>query len=65
MIVPQTWLCAMPVVGTTSIARLVEPDTRAQMAIAINATNPGSIAVRAFIGAAKSLALNEFFDRSG
>ena len=64
-IVPQTWLRAMPVVGTTSIARLVEPDTRAQMAIAINATTPGSIAARAFIAAAKSLALNEVFDRRG
>jgi len=64
-IVPQTWLRAMPVVGTTSTARLVEPDTRAQMAIAINATTPGSIAARAFIAVAKSLALNEVFDRRG
>ena len=64
-IVPQTWLLAMPVVGTTRIVPLIEPDTGAQMAIVINAATPGSLAARAFIAAAKSLALNEFFDRRG
>jgi DNA-binding transcriptional LysR family regulator len=48
-IVPHSWLHALPVVGTTIVVRLVEPDTRAQMSVAINATTPGSLAARAFI----------------
>jgi len=55
----------MPVVGTARIARLIEPDTRAQMAVAINATGPGSITAQAFVTAARGLALNEFFDQRG
>jgi DNA-binding transcriptional LysR family regulator len=58
-IVPHTWLHALRVVGTT---RLVDPDMRAQISVAINATTPGSIAARAFVAAAKDLALNELFD---
>jgi DNA-binding transcriptional LysR family regulator len=62
-IVPHTWLAAMPVHGTTRIARLIEPDARAQVAVAINASTPGSRIARAFATAAQGLALNEFFDR--
>jgi DNA-binding transcriptional LysR family regulator len=62
-IVPHTWLEALPVHATTRIARLIEPDTRAQMAVAINASTPGSRIARAFVTAAKGLALNEFFNR--
>jgi DNA-binding transcriptional LysR family regulator len=61
-IVPHTWLQAMPVVGTARIARLIEPGIRAQMAVAINATTPGSMVARAFVASAKGLALDEFFD---
>jgi DNA-binding transcriptional LysR family regulator len=61
-IVPHTWLEAMPVHSTTRIARLIEPDTRAQVAVAINASKPGSRLARAFVTAAQSLALNDFFD---
>ena len=46
------------------VARLIEPDVRAPIAVAINATSPGSIAARAFVAAAKGLALNNFFDRA-
>ncbi|HYZ68659.1 MAG TPA: LysR family transcriptional regulator [Mycobacterium sp.] len=60
-IVPHTWLHALPVVGTTRIARLTEPDVRAQISVAINATTPGSVVARAFVAAAKGLALNELF----
>lgn len=62
-IVPHTWLHALPVIGTASIARLTKPDIRAQISVAINAATPGSIAARAFVEAAKSLALNKAFDR--
>jgi DNA-binding transcriptional LysR family regulator len=62
-IVPHTWLGALPVHATTRIARLIQPDARAQMAVAINASTPGSRIARAFVTAAKRLALNEFFDR--
>jgi DNA-binding transcriptional LysR family regulator len=62
-IVPHTWLRAMPVVGTTSVAELVDPDTRAQVSVAINAASPGSVAARAFQSTAKGLSLNEFFDQ--
>jgi DNA-binding transcriptional LysR family regulator len=62
-IVPHTWLEAMPVHSTTRVARLIEPDARAQVAVAINASTPGSRIARAFATAAKGLALDEFFDR--
>ena len=63
-IVPHTWLHALPVIGTTRVIRLIEPDTRAQMSVAINATTPGSVAARAFVTTAKGLALDEFFDHA-
>lgn len=63
-IVPHTWLHALPVIATTRVARLIEPDTRAQMSVAINATRPGSVAARAFVATAKGLALDEFFDHA-
>jgi DNA-binding transcriptional LysR family regulator len=62
-IVPHTWLRAMPVVGTTRVIRLVEPDARAQISVAIPAATPGSVVARAFVTAARGLALDEFFDR--
>jgi DNA-binding transcriptional LysR family regulator len=62
-IVPHTWLQAMPVVGRTRAIRLVEPDTRAQVSVAIHAASPGSVVARAFVTAAQGLRLNEFLDR--
>lgn len=62
-IVPHTWLRAMPVIGRTRVARLVDPDARAQVSVAIHAATPGSVTARAFVTAAKGLSLNEFFDQ--
>jgi DNA-binding transcriptional LysR family regulator len=62
-IVPHTWLRAMPVIGRTRAVRLVEPDARAQVSVAINAATPGSLAARAFLNAATNLSLDEFFDQ--
>jgi DNA-binding transcriptional LysR family regulator len=63
-IVPHTWLHAMPVIGTTSVAQLIDPDIGATISVAVNATSPGSIAARAFVAAARSLSLSEFFERT-
>ncbi|MFI6938337.1 LysR family transcriptional regulator [Streptomyces sp. NPDC050418] len=60
-IVPHSWLRAMPVIGRTRAVRLVEPDARAQVSVAIHAATPGSVAARAFVSAATGLALGEFF----
>jgi DNA-binding transcriptional LysR family regulator len=63
-IVPHTWLRALPVVGTTRAVPLIGPDVRAQISVATNAATPGSVVARAFITAARGLALDEFFDQS-
>jgi hypothetical protein len=42
---------------------LIDPDVRAQMSVATNAATPGSVVARAFITAARGLALDEFFDQ--
>ena len=63
-IVPHTWLRAMPVVGRTRAVRLVEPDARAQISVAIHAATPGSVVARAFVTAADGRSLDEFFDQS-
>lgn len=62
-IVPHTWLRAMPVVGRTRAVRLIEPETRAQVSVAIHDATPGSIVARAFVTAAQGLALDEYFDQ--
>ncbi|GAA1360380.1 LysR family transcriptional regulator [Streptomyces beijiangensis] len=62
-IVPHSWLRAMPVIGRTRAVRLVEPDARAQVSVAIHAATPGSVAARAFVNAATGLSLDEFFDQ--
>jgi DNA-binding transcriptional LysR family regulator len=61
-IVPHTWLRAMQVTDQTRAVRLVEPDARARMSVATIAASPGSLIARAFVGAARNLALDEFFD---
>jgi DNA-binding transcriptional LysR family regulator len=60
--VPHTRLHALPVIATTPVARLIDPDTRAQISLAISATTPGSAVARASVTTAKGLALNELFD---
>ena len=62
-IVPHTWLRAMPVIPTIGLARLIEPDVRVQMSLAINAAKPGSVAARAFVAVARETALDELFDQ--
>ncbi|MEV4970843.1 LysR family transcriptional regulator [Streptomyces scopuliridis] len=62
-IVPHTWLRAMPVIGRPRAVRLVAPDARAQVSVAIHAATPGSIAARAFVNAATGLSLDAFFDQ--
>jgi hypothetical protein len=62
-IVPHTWLRAMPVIGRTRAVRLVAPETRVQVSVAIHAATPGSVAARAFVTAATGLSLDEFFDQ--
>jgi DNA-binding transcriptional LysR family regulator len=61
-IVPHTWLRAMPVVGSTRAVRLVDPEVRARVSVAIHGATPGSVVARAFVTAAKGTMLDEFFD---
>ncbi|MER5915701.1 LysR family transcriptional regulator [Streptomyces sp. NPDC001982] len=62
-IVPHTWLRAMPVTGSTRAVRLVDPEARAKVLVGIHAVGPGSPVARAFVDAATSLSLDEFFDQ--
>ncbi len=61
-VVPHTWLRDMPVTGAARAIRLVEPDTRAQISMAIHAAGPGSVAARAFLNVAMSSPMNEVFE---
>ncbi|MDI3403321.1 LysR family transcriptional regulator [Streptomyces cavernicola] len=60
-IVPHTWLNSMPVTGGTRAVRLVEPDARAQISVAIHAATPGPIAARTFLNVVAGLSLDEVF----
>ncbi|MFJ5262620.1 LysR family transcriptional regulator [Streptomyces sp. NPDC088387] len=60
-VVPHTWLDSMPVTGPTRAVRLVAPDTRAQISVAIHAATPGSVAARAFRNVVAGLSLDEAF----
>lgn len=51
-IVPHTWFRAMPVTGALRGLRLVEPEQRTEISIAIHASAPGSCAARAFLNVA-------------
>ena len=64
-VVPHTWLRAMPVTGAARGIRLVEPDTRAQISMAIHAGTPGSVAARAFLNVAVGTPLNHIFELHG
>src|ERR1044072_684941 len=64
-VVPHTWLRAMPVNGAARAIRLVEPDTRAQISMAIHAATPGSVAARAFLNVAVGTPLNDIFELHG
>jgi DNA-binding transcriptional LysR family regulator len=64
-VVPHTWLRAMPVTGAARAIRLVEPDTGAQISMAIHAATPGSVAARAFLNVAVGTPLNDIFELHG
>jgi DNA-binding transcriptional LysR family regulator len=64
-VVPHTWLRALPVTGAARAIRLVEPDTRAQISMAIHAGTPGSVAARAFLNVAVGTPLNDIFELHG
>jgi DNA-binding transcriptional LysR family regulator len=64
-VVPHTWLRAMPVTGAARAIRLIEPDTRAQISMAIHAATPGSVAARAFLNVAVGTPLNDIFELHG
>jgi DNA-binding transcriptional LysR family regulator len=64
-VVPHTWLRAMPVTGAARAIRLIEPDTRAQISMAIHAATPGSVAARAFLNVAVGTPLNDIFGLHG
>lgn len=64
-VVPHTWLRAMPVTGAARAIRLVEPDTKAQISMAIHAATPGSVAARAFLNVAVGTPLNDIFELHG
>jgi hypothetical protein len=60
-VVPHTWLRAIPAVGAARAVRLVEPETTAQISIAIHAGS-GSVAARAFVNVAAGAQLDDAFD---
>jgi DNA-binding transcriptional LysR family regulator len=64
-VVPHTWLRAMPVTGAARAIRLVEPDARAPISMAIHAAAPGSVAARAFLNVAVGTPLNDIFELHG
>ncbi|OBK22122.1 LysR family transcriptional regulator [Mycobacterium asiaticum] len=61
-IVPHTWLWMTPTRGEIRAVELVDPPLKALIALATNASGPGSPVARALVASARQLALDEFFD---
>ena len=61
-VVPHTWLRAMPVTSAARAIRLIDPDTTAQISMAIHAAAPGSVAARAFLNVAAGPPPDRAFD---
>ncbi len=61
-IVPHTWLWTSPLGGEIRAVEMIDPVVTAEIALATNASGPGSPVARALIAAAHQLSLNEFFD---
>lgn len=59
-VVPRTWLRAVPA-GSGRAVRLIEPETTAQISLAIHAGR-GSAAARAFVNVAAGARLDDQFD---
>jgi DNA-binding transcriptional LysR family regulator len=64
-VVPHTWLQAMPLTGSMRAVGLVDPDSRAQISLAIHAGTPGSVLARAFLRVVANLSLDELFRQPG
>lgn len=64
-VVPHTWLRALPVTGAARAIPLVEPDSRAQISMAIHAGTPGSVAARAFLNVAVATPFKDIFGLHG
>jgi DNA-binding transcriptional LysR family regulator len=60
-VVPHTWLRAIPAMGGARAVGLVEPETAAQISIAIHAGS-SSVAARAFVNVAAGAQLDAAFD---
>lgn len=61
-IVPHTWLWTSPLGAEVRAVQMVDPVLTADIALATNATGPGSPVARALATSAGRLSLNEFFD---
>lgn len=61
-IVPHTWLRDIPATGQMRSIRLIEPETRAQISVAIRAGSAVSIAAKSFLNVAAGLLLAEVFE---
>lgn len=61
-VVPHTWLRAVPGGNGIRAVRLVEPDNRACISVAIHARKPVPVATRAFLNVAAGLSLDEVFE---
>lgn len=61
-IVPHTWLWTSPQSAEVHVVEMVDPVLKAEIALATNASGPGSPIARALAESAQQLALNEFFD---
>jgi DNA-binding transcriptional LysR family regulator len=61
-VVPHTWLRAMPATRGMRAIQLVEPDSKAQISVAIHAGTPGSVAAKTFLNVAADLLLDQVFE---
>lgn len=60
-IVPQTWLWTNLMAADLRAVELVDPVLKTRIAVAANASGPGSPVARAFVATAQHLQLDEFF----
>jgi DNA-binding transcriptional LysR family regulator len=61
-IVPHTWLWTSLLSPEVRAVEMVDPELKAEIALATNSAGPGSPIARALAASARELALNEFFD---
>lgn len=64
-VVPHTWLRAIPATGDTRAIPLIEPESKAQISVAIRAGTPASVAARSFLNVAADLSLDQVFEADG